>query len=93
MTADPERTDVAPVGDVPWWPAEKVVRLRIERLGEGSDSTGRISVDGIPVATNFPMRAIASSGEIFVGLFAQGNTGQNVEIVVDNVQVVRTNKR
>jgi hypothetical protein len=91
-TSDPERIDVTPVGGVPWWPADKVVRLRIERLGEGSDSTGRISVDGIPVATDFPMRAIANSGELSLGVFAQANTGQHVEVVVDNVQVVRTRK-
>ncbi|HUR27062.1 MAG TPA: tetratricopeptide repeat protein, partial [Planctomycetota bacterium] len=91
-TSEPERKDVTPVGDIAWWPADKVVRLRIERLGAGSDSTGRISVDGIPVATGFPMRAIANSGDLSLGVFAQANTGQHVEIVVDNVQVVRTSK-
>ena len=88
-TTEPERVDVTPVGGVPWWPADKVVRLRIERLGEGSDSTGRISVDGIPVADGFAMRTIAASGEVSVGLFAKGDNGQPVEVVIDNVQVVR----
>ncbi|HTF87844.1 MAG TPA: tetratricopeptide repeat protein [Planctomycetota bacterium] len=88
-TSEQERTDIAPVGGVPWWPEDKPVRLRIERLGEGSDSTGRISVDGIPVESGFPMRAIVSSGEVNVGIFAIGDTGTQVDLVIDNVQVVR----
>ena len=92
-TAEPERTDVAPALGVEWWPADKVVRLRIERLGDGSDSKGRISVDGIPVAGGFPMGSIGSTGEVNVGLFALGDTGQKVELEVDNVQVVRRRAR
>ena len=88
-TATPEPTDVAPVGGVPWWPADKAVRLRIERLGEGSDSIGRISVDGIPVADGFTMRAIATTGNVRFGLFARGDNGQMVDLMIDNVQVVR----
>jgi len=88
-TATPEPNDIAAVGGVPWWPADQVVRLRIERLGEGSDSMGRISVDGIPVADAFPMRAIASTGNVRFGLFAKGNSGQPVHLTIDNVQVVR----
>ena len=86
---DRERVDIAPVGGVPWWPADKPVRLRIERLGEGSDSVGRISVDGIPVAEGFKMSVIAMSGDVVVGLFAEGDTGQRVELEIDNVQVVK----
>lgn len=88
-TAEPVRDDIAQVGDVPWWPQDVPVRLRIERIGEGSDSVGRISIDGIPVANGFTMRTIASAGEVHVGLFAMGDNGQPLELSIDNVQVVK----
>jgi tetratricopeptide (TPR) repeat protein len=84
-----DREDITPVGGVPWWPTDKAVRLRIERLGDGSDSLGRISVDGIPVADGFSMRTIASTGNVRFGLFANGDQGHFVDLKVDNVQVVR----
>ena len=72
-----------------WWPAGKPVRLRLERLGEGTDTRGRLSVDGIPVADGFSMRSIAATGNVRFGLFARGDNGQPVEVTIDNVQVVR----
>lgn len=87
--AEPDRTPVAAVGGVPWWPAGKAVRLRIERYGEGSDAKGRISVDGIPVAEGFPMRSMASAGDLRVGVFAVGDNGLPVKVWIDNVEVVR----
>lgn len=89
-TAEPERVDIAPVGGIPWWPLDKPVRLRIERIGEGSDSIGRISVDGIPVADRFSLRSIASAGDVCVGLMAWGDSGQPVDITIDNVQIVKS---
>ncbi len=89
-TAEPKREDIAPVGGVPWWPLDKPVRLRIERIGEGSDSIGRISVDGVPVADGFSMRSIGSAGDVCVGLMAWGDNGQPVEITIDNVQIVKS---
>jgi tetratricopeptide (TPR) repeat protein len=85
---EPVRVDVGPVGGVPWWPAGKPVRLRIERVGEGSDSTGRISVDGIPVREGFSMRGMVTPGEVYVGLAAEGDLGRPVRLTIDNVEVV-----
>jgi tetratricopeptide (TPR) repeat protein len=87
-SSEPERQDIAPLGGVSWWPADKSVRLRIERSGEGSDATGRITVDGIPVAQGFPMRTIVSAGQVRVGVFAQGDTGRAVKLALDNVELV-----
>lgn len=87
-TTEPERVDVPNVDGEAWWPADKRVRLRIERLGDGSDSTGRISIDGIPVVEGFSMRTIAATGDVRVGLFAMGDNGQPVELSIDDVEVV-----
>jgi tetratricopeptide (TPR) repeat protein len=87
-TAEIEREDIAPVGTTPWWPADRPVRLRIERIGEGSESIGRISIDGIGVREGFPMSSNASSGDVHVGLFAEGDTGRPVKVLIDNVEVV-----
>jgi hypothetical protein len=64
--------------------------LRIERIGEGSDATGRISVDGITVAEGFKMSALASTNQsVRVGAFAEGATGRPVKMQIDNVEVVQ----
>jgi tetratricopeptide (TPR) repeat protein len=86
--------DVAPVGGVPWWPTDKVVHIHIERVGEGSDAMGRITVDGITVAEGFRMTALASTNQdLRVGVFAEGATGRPARVVIDNVEVVyRTTK-
>ena len=87
-TAEIQREDIAPVGTTPWWPTDRPVRLRIERIGEGSASVGRISIDGIGVREGFSMSSSASSGDVRVGLFAEGDTGRSVKVLIDNVEVV-----
>jgi tetratricopeptide (TPR) repeat protein len=87
--AEPQWEDVPPLGDDPWWPADRAVRLRIERSGEGSAAVGRIVVDGVTVAEGFSMRALSSSSSALrVGVFVEGQTGLPAAVLVDDVQVV-----
>ncbi|MCE9593071.1 MAG: tetratricopeptide repeat protein [Planctomycetes bacterium] len=82
-------TDVPPVGGVAWWPTDKPVHIHIERVGEGSDAKGRITVDGITVAEGFRMTALAATNQdLRVGVFAEGATGRPVRVEIDNVEVV-----
>ncbi|HVS09886.1 MAG TPA: tetratricopeptide repeat protein [Planctomycetota bacterium] len=89
LSAEPAWQDVPPAGGVAWWPAGRPVRLRIERQGDGSDSVGRITVDGIPVREGFRIPATATwSGELRIGVFAEGSTGRPARVVVDDVELV-----
>lgn len=82
-------TDVPAVGGVAWWPTDRPVHVRIERLGEGSEATGRIAIDGITVAEGFRMTALAQANqELRVGVFAEGATGRPVKVTIDDVEVV-----
>ncbi len=86
--ADPEWEDVVEVG-TPWWPAGRAVRVRIEKVGEGSDAYGRISVDGILVRDGFAVRKLSTSAaKLKVGLFVDGQTGLPANVVVDDVEMV-----
>jgi tetratricopeptide (TPR) repeat protein len=86
--ADPQWQDVPDV-ETPWWPAGRPVRVRIEKIGEGSDAFGRISVDGILVREGFEVRRLAtSSSKLKVGLFVEGQTGLPANVVVDDVEMV-----
>ncbi|MCC6408269.1 MAG: tetratricopeptide repeat protein [Planctomycetes bacterium] len=82
-------TDVPPVDGVAWWPTDKTVHIHLERVGEGSDATGRIAVDGITVAEGFRMTALAATNQnLRVGVFAEGATGRPLKVEIDNVEVV-----
>ena len=82
-------------GEARWWPAGETVRVRLEKVGEGSESYGRIFVDGVPVRDGISMRRLASSSsELKLGLFVEGQTGLPASVVVDNVEMVyRTHRR
>jgi hypothetical protein len=41
------------------------------------------------VAEGFPMRSMASAGDLRVGVFAVGDNGLPVKVWIDNVEVVR----
>jgi tetratricopeptide (TPR) repeat protein len=87
--ADPEWEDVPDIAGTPWWPTGRPVRVRIEKVGEGSDAYGRISVDGILVRDGFGVRKLAtSSSKLKVGLFVEGQTGLPAHVVVDDVEMV-----
>jgi tetratricopeptide (TPR) repeat protein len=88
-TAEENWQDVAEVGGKAWWPVDQPVRLRIERMGEGSESTARLSVDGIMVRDGIRLQRMSSSNsDLNVGVAVEGSTGLPAEVVVDNVDVV-----
>jgi hypothetical protein len=88
-TADENWEDVPEVGGKPWWPVDRPVRVRIERLGDGSESIGRLSIDGIPVREGIRLQRIGSStNPVEVGVAVEGQTGLPADVVVDNVEVV-----
>ncbi len=84
-----EYTEIAKVGGVEWWPTDRPVHVRLERIGEGSDAVGRIAIDGITVVEGFRMTALASTNQALrVGVFAEAATGRPVKVTVDNVEVI-----
>jgi tetratricopeptide (TPR) repeat protein len=73
------------------FPAETWVRLGIERVGEGAETTIVITIDGIPVLEGVALSNLArGNNPLTVGLFAEGDTGRRVEIRLDDVEIVRT---
>ena len=87
--ADPEWEDVPEVGDESWWPADRAVRVRLERVGEGSAAFGRLYVDGVIVREGVSIRKLSTtSSELRLGLFVEGQTGLPADVVVDDVEMV-----
>jgi tetratricopeptide (TPR) repeat protein len=72
------------------WPNEQEVTLRLERYGESAKTAFRVLVDGVPIADRVPMPALgATSREIQVGVFVEGEPGHTVNLEVDDVEVVK----
>ena len=93
--AEPEWTDVPAVAGEAWWPAGEPVRVRLEVVGEGSEATGRVFVNGVPVQGELPVRRIVgSTAELKLGVLVEGQTGLPARVVVDDVELVyRTGAR
>ena len=104
--AEPEWLDVPPAPELyaleggpddrsGWWPAGRAVRVRLEIVGQGSDATGRVFLDGLPVREGLPVRRLTStSSELKVGVFVEGQTGLPAHVVVDDVEMIyRTGAR
>jgi hypothetical protein len=101
--AEPEWLDVPPAPELEdgpdgrsgWWPAGRAVRVRLEIVGQGSDATGRVFLDGLPVREGLPVRRLTStSSELKVGVFVEGQTGLPAHVVVDDVEMIyRTGAR
>jgi tetratricopeptide (TPR) repeat protein len=93
-TAEENWLDVPSVGGQPWWPAGKSIRVRFERIGEGNEATGRLSIDGIPVREGFKLpRLAASTQDVRVGVFLESQSGLTGKVVVDNVDVTRRTRK
>jgi tetratricopeptide (TPR) repeat protein len=93
MTADENWEDVPDAG-APWWSNGQSVRLKIERTGEGNESTARISIDGIAVREGIRLARLAqTSNELRVGIFCEGQTGLPAAVTVDDVEVVYRERR
>lgn len=93
-TADENWEDVPEQGQS-WWPTGRPVRVRLERVGEGNESTGRLLIDGIPVREGFklPRMSAPSGANVKVGVFVEGQTGLPAKVSVDNVDVIKRVKR
>ncbi len=89
-TAEENWEDVEALGTRSWWAAGQTVRLRFEKLGEGNDALGRISIDGITVREGFKLpKLAASTSDIKLGVFVEGQTGLPAKVIVDNVEVIK----
>jgi hypothetical protein len=88
--ADPEWTDIPPLpGEGGWWPAGRPVRVRIERVGEGSEATARVFIGGLPVREGIELRRLSSSSsELKLGVFVEGQTGLPAHVLVDEVEMI-----
>jgi len=87
---DPPYVDV-PIID---WPDEIPKVLRIERYGESAETRFRLLVDGIPVAQDLPGQGLGSStGILWVGVYAEGEPGRRVRLEIDDVEVVKRERR
>jgi hypothetical protein len=88
-TAEENWEDVPQLGDRPWWPTDRPVRVRLELVGEGSDRTARLSIDGIPVREGIrAQRMSASTNDVWAGAFVESQTGLPADVVIDNVELV-----
>ena len=76
--------------DVMPWADGQPVTLRLERYGESAKTAFRVLVDGVPIAERVPMPALgATTREIVVGIFAEGESGRRVNLEVDDVEIVK----
>ncbi len=72
------------------WPDEEEVTLRLERYGESGKTAFRVLVNGVPIADRVAMPGLgATSREILVGVFAEGDPGHTVNLEIDDVEVVK----
>ncbi|MFT7667360.1 MAG: tetratricopeptide (TPR) repeat protein [Planctomycetota bacterium] len=72
------------------WKDGQTVTLRLERYGESAKTAFRVLVDGVPIIDRLPMPAIGSTTrEIVVGVFAEGEPGRTVSLLIDDVQIIR----
>lgn len=77
--------------EFPEWPVGQPVRVRIEREGEGSSTTGRLLVDDFTVLEGAALRSLfASTSDLRFGIFVEGSSGRQADLAVDVVDVVRT---
>jgi hypothetical protein len=76
------------------WADGQAVTLRLERYGESAKTAFRILVDGVPIAERVPMPALgATTREIVVGVFAEGESGRTVSVEIDDVEIVKREQR
>ncbi len=72
------------------WLDGQSVTLRLERFGESAKTAFRVSIDGVPIAERVPMPSLgATTREIVVGVFAEGEPGRTVSVEVDNIEIVK----
>jgi hypothetical protein len=71
------------------WRLDQPVLLRIERVGDKSDTRVRCSLDGIPVMAETPAPALArTTNDLRLGIYAEGQPGRSVQVDVAEVEIV-----
>ena len=64
-------------------------RLSISRTGDSNDTAVTIALDGIPLVENVTLSGLgASTSPLLLGLFAEGESGRQVQVKMDDVSVV-----
>ena len=88
--------ELSPWTDVPGfdWKLDQTVTLRIERVGDSADARIRVLFDGFPIVENkaFPNLS-RTTGNVYVGLFAEGQTGRQVALDIDDVEITYREKK
>lgn len=75
------------------WPFDQPVLVRIERAGEAADARIRVLFDGFPVVDNKAFPSLGrTNGNLFLGVFAEGQPGRTVNIDVDDVEITYREK-
>jgi hypothetical protein len=71
------------------WKFDAPVTVRIERVGDSSDTRMRILLDGFAVVEGKSMPTLAKTNQpLRLGLFAEGASGKKVSVDIDDVEVV-----
>jgi hypothetical protein len=71
------------------WKFDAPTTVRIERVGDSSDTRIRVLLDGFPVVEGKSMPTLAKTNQpLRLGLFAEGASGKKVSVDVDDVEVV-----
>ncbi|MFO1009676.1 MAG: tetratricopeptide repeat protein [Planctomycetota bacterium] len=87
--------------ELPWtdvpnfeWKFDTTYTLRIERMGDAADARVRVLFDGFPIVEgkSFPNLA-RTTGNLYLGVFADGQTGRQVTLDVDDVEVTYREKK
>jgi hypothetical protein len=84
-----DREETPPAKEIAFnWPADRPVRVRIERNDDDNNPRGRIWLDNEMVASDikFPRGA---PGSFLVGLSADAETARSCSLGFDNVRIVR----
>lgn len=85
-----------PWTDVPGfeWKFDQSVTLRIERSGDAADARIRVLFDGLPIVENKSFPSLGrTTGNLFLGLFAEGQTGRQVALDIEDVEITYREKK
>lgn len=76
------------------WRDNQEVILRLERYGESAKTAFRVSIDGVPIAERLPMPSLgATTREIVVGVFAEGEPGRTLSISIDDIEIIKKERQ
>lgn len=71
------------------WPGGEVMTIRIEREGESTDTSLRVTVNGVPVFTGERLPTLGrANSKLRFGVFAEGENGRSTEVEIRKVEVV-----